>query len=147
MSNQLKCVICLDNFKTKKKLNCNHKFCSECIAINLIHSNNCPLCRKDIKIKCILNIINSTSLTKKREKTENNKKEILNIFQFFMKMTNKSKVNKKKIINKIYLLAFNNLWYLEDNTKFREILLKKLYEFDNSGWKKAKYWINKFDKN
>ena len=154
MYNQKKCVICLDNFKTKKKLKCGHEFCSKCIAINLIYSNKCPLCRKKIKRKNIFNIINSISLTRKINKTKNNEIEIYNIFNFFYKMidklnnlTKRKKRKKKKIIiNKIFLLSFNNLWYLEKNVKFKKIILNELDELDILGWKKAKFWKNRFNK-
>ena len=154
MNNQKKCVICLDNFKTKKKINCGHEFCSKCIAINLIYSNKCPLCRKKIKKKNKFNIINSTSLTRKINKTKNNDLEIHNIFKFFYKMIDKlcnltkrkRRKRKKIIINKIYLLAFNNLWYLEQHVEFKNKILNELNELDILGWKKAKFWINRFNK-
>lgn len=42
------CSICLENFKSKIKLNCSHKFCKLCIYNWMFTNYNCPLCRTEI---------------------------------------------------------------------------------------------------
>jgi 3-dehydroquinate dehydratase len=44
----IECVICYSN-KTNNILNCNHKFCSDCINKWIEHNNSCPMCRSSIK--------------------------------------------------------------------------------------------------
>ena len=39
------CSICLENFKSKIKLNCSHKFCKLCIYNWMFTKNTCPMCR------------------------------------------------------------------------------------------------------
>ena len=42
------CSICLENFKSKIKLNCSHKFCKLCIYNWMFTNNTCPMCRAEI---------------------------------------------------------------------------------------------------
>lgn len=148
MSNKEKCVICLDKFQTKKKLQCDHNFCTKCIAINLNHSNKCPLCRKKINKYNIFKIIYARVLTKPIEKSNDNIIELTDILRLFITRAEKTKNRNKKLklINKIYLLIYNNIWYLEEHEVFSDTLIKKLYEYKDKGWRKAPQWISKFKK-
>ena len=44
------CIICLEDFKKLKTLNCSHKFCPQCISkwIYLCFNDTCPLCRNEV---------------------------------------------------------------------------------------------------
>ena len=47
----MECSICFSNIRKKKKLDCNHEFCEECINkwTNQYNKESCPLCRCSIK--------------------------------------------------------------------------------------------------
>ncbi len=43
-----RCSICLEYTKIPVKLNCNHRFCKDCIGKWIIKSGNCPCCRTTV---------------------------------------------------------------------------------------------------
>lgn len=43
------CVICLDNYKNKKTLKCQHTFCNLCWEKWSLINSTCPICRTVIK--------------------------------------------------------------------------------------------------
>jgi len=45
---QINCAICLDIYKNKRTLECEHSFCKNCICHWICSKSNCPLCREPI---------------------------------------------------------------------------------------------------
>jgi len=50
----IECSICLGSAKNKIQLDCEHKFCKNCILKWMCSSLNCPLCRQKITDKKII---------------------------------------------------------------------------------------------
>ena len=61
------CTICLNSHKgtSKKRLSCNHVFCTDCINTWLQDSDTCPVCRRihvdnykpNRDLKCLMKLI------------------------------------------------------------------------------------------
>lgn len=51
---RIECYICINEFKEKDsviQLDCSHLFCSKCILKWFQQNSNCPICKKDFKVK------------------------------------------------------------------------------------------------
>ena len=56
------CSICLDEIINKSITGCGHVFCSECIHNCLEYNKQCPMCKKNISINSIYEIVNNKSI-------------------------------------------------------------------------------------
>jgi len=106
------CAICLENIENEYKLDCNHKFCYECIN-KLIEDNKikCPLCRNYTIIKYFeydMEFFNYIHITDKRFSIYYDDKQI-DSFNFIFDYCCISEINN-----------FNNykLLFLEDLKKY-----------------------------
>ena len=55
INKQLRCAVCLTQFKEPKVLSCLHTYCKECLVklmkkIGADHVITCPECRQDVKV-------------------------------------------------------------------------------------------------
>jgi hypothetical protein len=46
------CSICQEIFHEPTRLSCGHTFCKDCIINFKKYTENCPICRKDLVLKC-----------------------------------------------------------------------------------------------
>lgn len=44
------CALCFNDSYFSKKLSCSHHFCLNCISEWTSIKNNCPMCRKSVKV-------------------------------------------------------------------------------------------------
>ena len=52
VSKHIICSICQEIFDEPVRLYCCHTFCKNCILSFKQYTNNCPICRADLKLKC-----------------------------------------------------------------------------------------------
>jgi len=130
------CTICLEYYKRPKRLNCFHKFCSECISrwIYLSFNDTCPLCRNEVTTGEVMDSFEYCF----------NNKIITKVLYFEFHLSN------QELINYVQTMLADNIDYTYDEWQefIRLILLQEgLYTKLYSSYTISYHHFRRFDEN